>query len=457
MVPVPGTPGAPGFAYREGTLYVEDVALADIAAAVGTPVYVYSTAALERNYRAYAEALAGLDATICYALKANGNLAVIRTLARLGAGADVVSEGELRRALAAGVPAGKIVFSGVGKTKAEMVAALDAGIAQINVESEPELEALSEIAAARGVRAPVALRVNPDVDAGTHDKISTGRKENKFGIEAEHAAALYARAETMPGIRPVGLAVHIGSQLTDLAPYRTAFGRIAALVRRLRAAGHKVSHLDLGGGLGIVYHRERPPSPADYGALVREVVAPLGCSIAIEPGRSLVGNAGVLLSRVIYVKDGTARRFVIVDAAMNDLARPTLYDAYHDIVTVAAPPAGAPVVPVDVVGPVCETGDTFAVGRPLPPVAAGDLLALMTAGAYGAVMASTYNARPLVPEVLVHGARFAEVRARQDYDTMLKMDAMPPWLSDLSGRQVDPSASDAAARRKPARRRRTAP
>ena len=379
-------------------------------------------------------ALAGLDATICYALKANGNLAVIRTLARLGAGADVVSEGELRRALAAGVPPHKIVFSGVGKTRAEMAAALDAGIAQINVESEPELEALSEVAAARGVTAPVALRVNPDVDAGTHDKISTGRKENKFGIEAEHAVALYARAQTMTGIRPVGLAVHIGSQLTELAPYRETFGRVAALVRRLRADGHKVTHLDLGGGLGIVYRDETPPAPADYGAVVREVIGPLGCAVAIEPGRSLVGNAGVLLTRVIYVKQGTARRFVIVDAAMNDLARPTLYDAYHDIVTVAAPPAGAPVAPVDVVGPVCETGDTFAVGRPLAPVKAGDLLAIMTAGAYGAAMASTYNARPLVPEVLVHGDRFAEVRPRQDYDTMLKSDAMPPWLSDLSGR-----------------------
>jgi diaminopimelate decarboxylase len=460
MAPLPGTPGAPGFAYRKGALHVEDVALAAIAEAVGTPVYVYSTAALEQNYRAYEEALAGLDATICYALKANGNLAVIRTFARLGAGADVVSEGELRRALAAGVPPHKIVFSGVGKTRAEMAAALDAGIAQINVESEPELEALSEVASARGVTAPVALRVNPDVDPGTHDKISTGRKENKFGIEAEQAVALYARAQTMKGIRPVGLAVHIGSQLTDLAPYRETFGRIATLVRRLRADGHEVTHLDLGGGLGIVYRNETPPTPAAYGAVVREVIAPLGCAIAIEPGRSLVGNAGVLLTRVIYVKQGTARRFVIVDAAMNDLARPTLYDAYHDIVTVAAPPAGAPVAPVDVVGPVCETGDTFAVGRPLAPAKAGDLLAIMTAGAYGAAMASTYNARPLVPEVLVHGGRFAEVRPRQDYDMMVKSDAMPPWLSDLSGRQVVQPASaapDDAARRKPARRRRTAP
>lgn len=456
MAPVPGTAGAPGFAYRKGALHVEDVALADIAAAVGTPAYVYSTAALEQNYRAYAEALAGLDATICYALKANGNLAVIRTLARLGAGADVVSEGELRRALAAGVPAGKIVFSGVGKTRAEMAFALDAGIAQLNVESEPELEALSEVAAAKGVAAPVAIRVNPDVDAGTHDKISTGRKENKFGIEAEHAVELYARAQAMKGIRTLGLAVHIGSQLTDLGPYRAAFERVAWLVRRLRAQGLKVSHLDLGGGLGIVYHREQPPSPADYGRLVREIIGPLGCAIAIEPGRSLVGNAGVLLTRVVYVKQGSARRFVIVDAAMNDLARPTLYDAYHDIVTVAAPPSGAELAPVDVVGPVCETGDTFAVGRPLPPVESGDLLALMTSGAYGAVMASTYNARPLVPEVLVKGARFAEVRARQDYDTMLKMDVMPPWLTDLSGRQVDPSTSDDPTRRKPARRSRTA-
>jgi diaminopimelate decarboxylase len=459
MAPIPGTPGVPGFTYRNGALHVEDVPLARIAEAVGTPAYVYSTAALEQNYRAYAEALAGLDATICYALKANGNLAVIRTLARLGAGADVVSEGELRRALAAGVPAGKIVFSGVGKTRAEMAFALDAGIAQINVESEPELDALSEVAAARGKVAPVALRVNPDVDAGTHDKISTGRKENKFGIETEHALEIYARAQSMPGIRPVGLAVHIGSQLTDLGPYRAAFERIAALVRRLRADGHKVSHLDLGGGLGIVYDRETPPAPADYGAVVREVIGPLGCAIAIEPGRSLVGNAGVLLTRVIYVKDGTARRFVIVDAAMNDLARPTLYDAYHDIVTVAAPPAGAASAPVDVVGPVCETGDTFAVGRVLPPVASGDLLAIMTAGAYGAVMASTYNARLLAPEVLVAGDRFATVRPRQDYDSLLGLDAMPPWLTDLSGRQADPAASagtDEASRRKPARRRRTA-
>jgi diaminopimelate decarboxylase len=457
MSPLPGTPGAPGIAYRKGALHVEGAALDEIARAVGTPVYVYATAVLEQNYRAYEEALTGLDATICYALKANSNLAVIRTFARLGAGADVVSEGELRRALAAGVPAGKIVFSGVGKTRAEMAFALEAGIAQINVESEPELEALSEVAAARNVEAPVALRVNPDVHAGGHNKISTGRKEDKFGIEAEHAAELYGRAQSMKGIRPVGLAVHIGSQLTDLTPYRTAFERVAGLVRRLRAEGHKVSHLDLGGGLGIVYERETPPSPAAYGAVVREVIGPLGCAIAIEPGRSLVGNAGVLLTRVIYVKQGTARRFVIVDAAMNDLARPTLYDAYHDIVTVAAPPAGAPLAPVDVVGPVCETGDTFAVGRPLAPVKANDLLAIMTAGAYGAAMASTYNTRPLVPEVLVHGDRFAEVRPRQDYDKMIKLDAMPPWLSDRSGRQVGQPASvtDDEARRKPARRRRT--
>ncbi|PIW31049.1 MAG: diaminopimelate decarboxylase [Rhodospirillales bacterium CG15_BIG_FIL_POST_REV_8_21_14_020_66_15] len=416
------------FTYKNGLLSAEDVSLADLADRVGTPFYCYSRATLERHFRVFDEALAGLDHTICFAVKANGNVAVIKTLARLGAGADVVSGGELMRALAAGVPASKIVFSGVGKTRAEMAHALDAGIYQLNVESEPELVALSEVAAAKGVTADVAIRINPDVDAKTHAKITTGRAENKFGIDWDRARDIYARARDLPGIDARGIAVHIGSQLTDLEPYRRAYARLRDVALDLRAQGHDIQRLDLGGGLGIPYNEEQAPPPADYGAMVREIVGSLGCHVTVEPGRLIAGNAGVLVTRVLYAKEGSTRRFIIVDAAMNDLIRPALYDAYHAIVPVEEPPAGAPHLPVDVVGPVCETGDTFAVQRHLPAVKPGDLLAIRSAGAYGAVMASTYNGRPLVPEVLVSGGDHAVVRRRVEAEEIMAYDVLPPWL-----------------------------
>ena len=423
------------FAYRGGVLHAEDVALPEIAAEVGTPVYVYSTATLERHYRVLDEALAGLPHLICFALKANGNLAVVATLARLGAGADVVSEGEMRRALAAGVPPERIVFSGVGKTGAELRFALETGIRQFNVESEPELEALSRVAAETGRTAPIAIRVNPDVDARTHAKIATGKAENKFGVPIGRAREVYAQAARLPGIEVVGVDLHIGSQLTELAPFEAAFTRLAALTRQLRADGHTIARIDLGGGLGIPYTRsnEAPPLPFDYGELVRRTVGGLGCEIQVEPGRLIAGNAGVLLSRVIYRKAGEGRDFLVLDAAMNDLVRPAMYDAWHEIVPVAEPAPGAPVAPIDVVGPVCETGDTFARARALPPLQAGDLVAFRSAGAYGAVMASEYNARPLVPEVLVQGARFATVRRRPTYTEMLERDSLPPWLQPRHG------------------------
>ncbi|MDT8343090.1 MAG: diaminopimelate decarboxylase [Thermohalobaculum sp.] len=418
------------FTYRGGRLHAEDVDLARIAEAVGTPVYVYSTATLTRHFRVFDEALAGMDHIVAYALKANSNLAVVATLARLGAGADVVSEGELRRALAAGVEPGKIVFSGVGKTVAEMRAGLAAGIAHFNVESEPELDALSGVAQAMGATARIALRVNPGVDARTHAKISTGRYEDKFGVPIDRAPAFYARAAGLPGIEVVGVDVHIGSQLTDLAPFEAAFTKVADLTRRLRAEGHDIRRLDLGGGLGIPYRasNEAPPLPFDYGALIRRTVGDLGCQIVIEPGRLIVGNAGVLVARCIYRKAGEGRDFVILDAAMNDLIRPAMYDAWHDIVPLVEPAPGAAVAPVDVVGPVCESGDTFAKARDLPPVGAGDLVAFRSAGAYGAVMSSEYNTRPLVPEVLVNGAAFAVVRPRPTYDEMLARDRLPDWI-----------------------------
>ena len=419
------------FRYAEGALRAEGVPLAAIADAVGTPVYCYSSAAIEGAYRAYETAFAGRPVRICYALKANGNLAVVRTLAVLGAGADVVSEGELRRALAAGVPAGRIVFSGVGKAPSELAFALAHGIHQINVESVPEIETLSEIAAARGLAAPVALRVNPDVDAGTHAKITTGRRENKFGIDHDQAVEVYARATTLPGIEPVGLAVHIGSQLTELEPFRRAFMRLAELVTELRGRGFAVSRLDLGGGLGITYRDETAPAHAAYAAVVEETVGGLGCELAIEPGRSLVGDAGVLLTRVLYVKQAGDRRIVIVDAAMNDLIRPALYEAHHGIRPVSPRPGEAS--PADIVGPVCETADTFAVARPLAPVESGDLLAIDSAGAYAAAMASGYNGRLPVPEVLVKGADFAVVKPRPDFDTVLAQDRLPVWLSEAPG------------------------
>jgi len=430
-----------GFAYRNGMLYAEEVALDQIAAAVGTPFYCYSEGAIEAAYRDFAAALAGLPATICYALKANGNLAVVRSLARLGAGADVVSEGELRRALAAGISADKIVFAGVGKTPGEMAAALDAGILQFNVESLPELETLSRVARERGVTAAIALRVNPDVDARTHAKIATGRKENKFGIDLDLAPAVFHHAATLPGIAVEGIAVHIGSQLTDLAPYRTAFARVAALFRELGAAGLPLKRLDLGGGLGITYRDEPAPDLAGYAAAVRQATEGLDAELIFEPGRFLVGNAGVLVTRVLYVKAGTARRFVIVDAAMNDLLRPTLYDAWHDIVPLRQPAPEAVRQPVDIVGPVCETADTFAEHRELPPVAAGELLAICSTGAYGAVMSSTYNCRLPAPEVLVRGRGYAVVKPRPDHRALMALDRLPPWLEDEAGGKASRGAA----------------
>jgi diaminopimelate decarboxylase len=419
-----------GFVYRAGELCAEGVPLARIAEAVGTPFYCYSGAGIAAAYRGFAEAFAGANAVIHYAVKANSNLAVIRLLARLGAGADVVSEGELRKVLAAGVPSERIVFSGIGKTADELAFALERGIHQINVESIPELELLSSVAKRLGRTAMVALRVNPDVDANTHAKISTGKKENKFGIDIAHAADVYRRAASLPGIKPVGLAVHIGSQLTDLAPYEAAFRRLVDLALELRGLGQTVERLDLGGGLGIRYRAETPPAVADYAALTKRLTHNLGFALSLEPGRTLVGNSGVLVTRVIYVKAGATRKFVIQDAAMNDLIRPALYEAWHEIVPVREPAPGARREPMDVVGPVCETGDTFALARPLPPVSAGDLLAILSAGAYGAVMSSSYNTRALVPEVLVSGADFAVIRPRPSYEEMLGQERIPPWLSD---------------------------
>jgi diaminopimelate decarboxylase len=418
------------FLYHDGVLHAEDVPLPEIAEAVGTPFYCYSTATLERHYRLFDEALAGMEHLVCYAMKAASNQAILRTLARLGAGMDVVSGGEYARAIAAGVPGERIVFSGVGKTREEMRAALIGGIRQFNVESEPELRTLSEVAVSLGAVAPITIRVNPDVDARTHAKIATGKSENKFGIPIARARAVYAEAAALPGIEVVGIDVHIGSQLTDLAPFRAAYEKVAELTKALRADGHDIRRLDLGGGLGIPYTRsnEAPPLPMEYGALIREVLGHLGCEIEIEPGRLIVGNAGILVSRVIYLKEGEGRDFVILDAAMNDLIRPAMYDAHHDIVPVIEPAPGVEMRPHDVVGPVCETGDTFARARPLPPLAAGDLVAFRSAGAYGAVMSSEYNTRPLIPEVLVHGRDFAVIRARPTFDEMLNRDTIPGWL-----------------------------
>ena len=418
------------FAYRDGALCAEDVALGDIATAVGTPFYCYSDATLSRHYRVFVEAFAGHDVLVAYSLKANSNQAVIATLARLGAGADVVSEGELRRAMAAGIAPARMVFSGVGKTAQEMALALDVGVLQFNVESEPELALLSSLAAARGKRAPVALRINPDVHAGSHDKISTGRKQDKFGVALDKARALYARAAQLAAIEVVGIDVHIGSQLTALNPFRDAFARVAALIPVLRADGHDIRHIDLGGGLGISYGDETPPHPEDYARLVGELTRGLGCRLILEPGRMLVGNAGVLVARVIYVKETDNRRFVIVDAAMNDLMRPALYGAWHAVEPVVEAAANAPLAPVDIVGPVCESADIFAAQRPMPPLGAGDLIAFRTAGAYGAVMASNYNSRLLVPEVMVKGGRFAVVRPRADYAELIGRDRLPEWLDD---------------------------
>ncbi|MFL5225871.1 MAG: diaminopimelate decarboxylase [Microvirga sp.] len=419
------------FTYRDGRLHAEDVDLRHLADTFGTPFYCYSSATLERHYRVFAEAFAGTDALVCYAVKANSNQAVLATLARLGAGMDIVSEGELRRALAAKVPAERIVFSGIGKTKDEMAAGLDAGILCFNVESEPELEALAEVAAAKGRRAPISVRVNPDVDARTHRKIATGKSENKFGIPIARARAVYARAARLPALKVTGVDMHIGSQITELEPFDNATQLLAELARDLLAEGHALRHLDLGGGLGIPYRDDDPPPPEphSYAAIIKRHTQGLGLKLIFEIGRMIAGNAGILVMRVVYVKHGEGKVFVIVDAGMNDLIRPTLYEAEHEIKPVWEPAPGAARIVADVVGPVCETGDYLALGRELTAPKPGDLLAIMTAGAYGAVQGSTYNTRPLVPEILVRGTEAALVRPRQSYDELIGLDRLPEWLA----------------------------
>ena len=418
------------FLYKDGVLNAEDVLLTDIAATVGTPFYVYSTATLSRHFRVFDEALEGMDHLVCYAMKANSNIAVLKILAELGAGMDVVSGGEYTRAKAAGVPGNRIVFSGVGKTREEMNLALINGIRQFNVESEPELKILNEVAISLGSIAPITIRVNPDVDAKTHAKISTGKSEDKFGIPIAKAREVYAIAGSMQGIDVVGIYFHIGSQITDLEPFRLAYQKVAELTKVLRGDGHNIRRLDLGGGLGIPYEQtnQAPPLPVDYGKVVRDTVGHLGCEIEIEPGRLLAGNAGLLVSSVIYNKAGEGRNFMIVDAAMNDLIRPAMYDAHHDILPIIEPDIDADQQQFDVVGPVCESGDTFAKQRTLTPVADGEMIAFRSAGAYGAVMASEYNTRPMIPEVLVHGDQFAVIRKRPSFDEMIKRDILPEWL-----------------------------
>ena len=419
------------FFYRDGALFAEEVDLARIAEEVGTPFYCYSTATIERHFRVFSDAFVGARALVCYAMKANSNQAVLTTLARLGAGMDVVSEGELRRARAAGVPGAKIIFSGVGKTRAEMALGLDEDIRCFNVESEPELEALAEVAASRGRRARIAIRVNPDVDARTHAKISTGKSENKFGIPISRAREVYARARALPGIEVGGVDMHIGSQITELEPFDDAFALLADFVRQLRADGHAIDHVDLGGGLGIPYRfdNEPPPHPERYAEIVERRTRNLDCEVFFEPGRLIVGNAGVLVTTVIYVKRGEKSNFVIVDAAMNDLIRPTLYDAHHEIRPLRdSSPEGAR-FRADVVGPVCESGDYLALDRELPELRAGDRIAILSAGAYGAVQAGTYNSRLLIPEVMVKGGAFAVIRPRPTYDELIGLDKIPPWLA----------------------------
>ncbi len=418
------------FLYQDGLLHAEDVALADIAATVGTPFYCYSAATLARHYHLFTEALSPLPHLVCFAIKSLSNVAVLKLLGDLGAGMDVVSGGEYLRAKAAGVPGNKIVFSGVGKTREEMRLALTGGVRQFNVESEPEMRALSEVAVSLGLVAPITFRVNPNVDAKTHEKIATGKSENKFGIPIARASEVYAEAARLPGLSIIGIDVHIGSQLTDLAPFEEAYLKVAELTLRLRAEGHAISRLDLGGGLGIPYKRSNvaPPLPLEYGAMVKRTVGHLGCEIEIEPGRLISGNAGVLVSSVIYVKNGEGRDFLILDAAMNDLIRPAMYGAHHDIVPVREAKVAEIPQLFDIVGPVCETGDTFAKARPMPSMAEGDLVAFRSAGAYGAVMASEYNTRPLIPEVLVKGDHFAVIRARPTFDEILSRDTIPEWL-----------------------------
>jgi len=418
------------FAYRAGALHAEGVDIAVLAQAVGTPFYCYSTATLERHYRVFADAFADVPSLVCYAMKANSNQAVIATLARLGAGADVVSGGELKRARAAGIPPERIMFSGIGKTADELAAAVDAGILCINVESEPELALLSQIAAAKQRTVCVSLRVNPDVDARTHAKIATGKSENKFGIPISRARDVYAQAGKLQGVRVAGVDMHIGSQITELQPFDDAFALLSDFVRTLRADGHHIEHVDLGGGLGIPYREdnEPPPDPAAYAAVVKRATRDLDCTLIFEPGRMIVGNAGILVARVIYVKRGEAKNFVIVDAAMNDLIRPTLYEAHHDVRPVKEPAPDTARMVADVVGPICETGDYLALERDMPVPQPGDLVAFMTAGAYGAVQAGTYNTRALVPEVLVNGAEWALVRPRLEVDALIAMDRLPAWL-----------------------------
>ena len=418
------------FHYRDGVLHAEDVNLAELAARVGTPFYCYSTATLERHYRVFTEAFTGVPTLVCYAMKANSNQSVLRTLARLGAGADVVSGGELKRARAAGIPPERIVVSGVGKTEAELRQAVTEDILCLNVESEPELELLSQVASGMGRTARISLRVNPDVEAGGHAKISTGKSENKFGIPLSHAREVYARAARLPGIKVTGIDMHIGSQITDLAPMEAAFRMLVDFVRTLRADGHDIAHVDFGGGLGIPYETDLPvpPAPDAYAEVVKRVTKGLDCKLLFEPGRMIVGNAGILVSRVTYVKHGDARDFVIIDAAMNDLIRPTLYEAHHEIVPVREPAADTPRMVADVVGPVCESGDYLALDRTLDQPERGDLLAIMSSGAYGAVQAGTYNTRALVPEVLVKGDQYAVVRPRVEVEQLIALDQVAPWL-----------------------------
>jgi diaminopimelate decarboxylase len=415
------------FQYRDDRLFAEEVDLTALAGKVGTPFYVYSAATLRRHVQVMRDAFKGIDTLVAYAMKANSNQAVIKLIAKQGAGADVVSGGELERAIAAGVPADRIVFSGVGKTFAEMRRALEVGIKCFNLESEPELERLSDVAVSMGMTAPVSVRINPDVDAGTHAKISTGKAENKFGIPFARAREVYARIAALPGVRAVGVDMHIGSQITDMRPFDNAFALLAQLVRDLKAAGHDIRHADVGGGLGIPYHHDEdaPPAPPAYAEIVRKHIGPLGVSLVLEPGRLIVGNAGILVTKVEYVKEG-GKTFVIVDAAMNDLIRPTLYEAHHDIQPVIH--SNLAQITADVVGPVCETGDFIAQDRKMAGVKEGDLLAVMSAGAYGAVMASTYNSRPLVPEVLVDGDKWHVIRPRKSIEELIALDSVPDWV-----------------------------
>jgi diaminopimelate decarboxylase len=417
------------FAYRAGVLHAEAVDLAELAARVGTPFYCYSTATIERHYQVFASAFADVSALVCYAMKANSNQAVITTLARLGAGADVVSEGELKRARAAGIPPGKIMFSGVGKTERELALAVEEGVLCVNVESESELELLAAIAQQKGRTARVSLRVNPDIDAKTHVKIATGKAENKFGIPISRAREVYARLATLPGLTATGVDMHIGSQITELAPFDDAFALLADFVRTLRQDGHAISHIDLGGGLGIPYRddNELPPHPDAYAAMVKRATRDLGCTLIFEPGRLIVGNAGILVTRVLHLKRGEAKTFVVVDAAMNDLIRPTLYEAHHEIRPVREVDPHAPWIVADVVGPVCESGDFLAIGREMAEPAPGELLAIMSTGAYGAVQAGTYNSRPLVPEVLVREREWALVRPRVEVEALIGLDRLAPW------------------------------